>query len=78
MHGPPRYINSVIVGEQSKQLRVPTYMLNTRHRKDVYTRIFIDCGADINCIDIDFAKKHQQNVTLLGSTVQSCIEAIVS
>ena len=28
-HGTPRYINSVIVGEQSKQLRVPTYMLNT-------------------------------------------------
>ena len=47
MHGPPVYINSVIVGEQAKQLRVPTYMLNTRQGKDVYTRIFIDCGADI-------------------------------
>ena len=62
MHGPPRYINSVIVGEQSKQLRVPTYMLNTQQGKDVYTRIFIDCGADINCIDIDFAKKHKVNL----------------
>ena len=61
-HGPPRYINSVNVGEQSKQLRVPTYMLNTWQGKDVYTRIFIDCRADINCIDIDFAKKHKVNL----------------
>ena len=45
-----------------KQLRVLTYMLNTRQGKDIYTRIFIDCGADINCIDIDFAKKHKVNL----------------
>ena len=37
-------------------------MLNTRQGKDVYTRIFIDCGVDINCIDIDFAKKHKVNL----------------
>ena len=37
-------------------------MLNTWQGKDVYTRIFIDCGADINCIDIDFAKKHKVNL----------------
>ena len=37
-------------------------MLNTRHGKDVYTRIFIDCRADINCIDIDFAKKNKVNL----------------
>ena len=37
-------------------------MLNTRHGKDVYTRIFIDCGADINCIDIDFAKRNKVNL----------------
>ena len=37
-------------------------MLNTRQGKDIYTRIFIDCGADINCIDINFAKKHKVNL----------------
>ena len=37
-------------------------MLNTRQGKDVYTRIFIDCGVDINCININFAKRHKVNL----------------
>ena len=37
-------------------------MLNTRQGKDVYTRIFINCGADINCIDINFAKRNKVNL----------------
>ena len=40
-------------------------MLNMRNGQDVSTRIFIDCGADINCIDYDFAKKHKVNLQKL-------------
>ena len=59
-------INCVILGcQQYKQLRVPSHMLNTRNGQDVSTRIFIDCGADINCIDYDFAKKHKVNLRKL-------------
>ena len=45
-------------------------MLNTRQGKDVYTRIFINCGADINCIDIDFAKKHKVNLRKINKPLK--------
>ena len=56
-------INHVILEcQQYKQLQVPSHMMNTRNGPDVSTRIFIDCGANINCIDYNFAKKHKVNL----------------
>ena len=40
-------------------------MMNTRNGPDVSTRIFINCGANINCIDYNFAKKHKVNLRKL-------------
>ena len=62
MQGTPRTckISNVIVGgQQYKQIRIPSYILRTSHTQDIYTRTFIDCGADINCIDYGFARRNR-------------------
>ena len=62
MQGTPRTckIGNVIVGgQQYKQIRIPSYILRTSHAQDIYTRTFIDCGADINCIDYGFARRNK-------------------
>ena len=58
MQGTPEVckINHVVVGgQQYRQIWIPSYILRTSHAQDIYTRTFIDCGADINCINYDFA-----------------------
>ena len=58
MQGTPEAckINHVIVGgQQFRQIWIPSHILRTSHAQDIYTKTFIDCGADINCIDYDFA-----------------------
>ena len=62
MQGTPRTckISNVIVeGQQYKQIWIPSYILWTSHAQDIYTQTFIDCGADINCIDYGFAWRNK-------------------
>ena len=62
MQGTPRTckISNVIVGgQQYKQIRIPSYILQTSHAQDIYTWTFINCGADINCIDYGFARRNK-------------------
>ena len=62
MQGTPKVckISNVIVGgQQYKQIWIPSYILWTSHAQDIYTQTFIDCGADINCIDYGFAKRNK-------------------
>ena len=33
--------------------------MQTSHVQDIYTRTFINCGADINCIDYSFAQRNK-------------------
>ena len=56
MQGTPKAckINHVVVGgQQYRQIQILSYILRTSHAWDIYTRTFINCGADINCIDYD-------------------------
>ena len=62
MQGTPRTckISNVIVGgQQYKQIQIPSYILQTSHTQDIYTRMFINCGADINCINYGFAWRNK-------------------
>ena len=62
MQGTPRMykINNVIVGgQQYKQIWIPSYILQTTRAQDIYTWTFIDCGANINCIDYDFVWRNR-------------------
>ena len=62
MQGTPKVckiINVIVGGQQYKQIRIPSYILQTSHAQDIYTRTFIDCGANINCIDYDFAQRNR-------------------
>ena len=62
MQGTPRMckISNVIVGgQQYKQIWIPSYILWTLHAQDIYTWTFIDCGADINCINYGFAQRNR-------------------
>ena len=62
MQGTPKTckISNVIVGgQQYKQIRIPSYILRTSHAQDIYTRTFINCRANINCIDYSFACRNK-------------------
>ena len=63
MQGTPEMceINHVVVGgQQYRQIQIPSYMLKTLHTQDIYTRTFINCGADINCINYNnFARRNR-------------------
>ena len=62
MQGTPRTckISNVIVGgQQYKQIWIPSYILQTSHVQDIYTWTFINCGANINCIDYSFAQRNK-------------------
>ena len=62
MQGTPEAckINHVVVGGQwYTQIQISSYILRTSHAQDIYTRTFINCGADINCIDYDFAQRNK-------------------
>ena len=62
MQGTPRAckISNVIVGgQQYKQIRIPSYILQTSHAQDIYTQTFINCGANINCINYGFAQRNK-------------------
>ena len=62
MQGTPKMckISNVIVGgQQYKQIQIPSYILQTSHAQDIYTRTFINCGVDINCINYDFAWRNK-------------------
>lgn len=51
-------INHVVVGgQQYRQIWIPSYILRTLHAHDIYTRTFIDCGANINCINYNFTQR---------------------
>ena len=62
MQGTPRTckVNHVIVGgQQHRQIQIPSYILWTSHAQDIYTQTFIDCRANINCIDYEFARRNR-------------------
>ena len=62
MQGTPKVckINHVVVGgQQYRQIWIPSYMLRTSHAQDIYTKTFIDCRADINCINYDFTWRNK-------------------
>ena len=62
MQGTPKTckISNVIVGgQQYKQIQIPSYILRTSHAQDIHTQTFIDCRANINCIDYDFTRKNK-------------------
>ena len=53
-------INHVVVGgQQYRQIWIPFYILRNSHTQDIYTRTFLNCGADINCIDYNFAWRNR-------------------
>ena len=53
-------INHVIVGgQQYRQIHIPSYILQTSHVQDIYTRTFINCRVDINCIDYNFTWRNR-------------------
>ena len=51
--------NVIVGGQQYKQIQIPSYILRTTHAQDIYTWTFIDCRADINCIDYDFTWRNK-------------------
>ena len=62
MQGTPRtckIINVIVGGQQYKQIRIPSYILQTSHAQDIYTQTCINCGADINCIDYNFTWRNR-------------------
>ena len=62
MQGTPKgckISNVTVGGQQYKQIQIPSYILWTSHTQDIYTRTFIDCGANINCIDYNFTKRNR-------------------
>ena len=62
MQGTPEAckVNHVIVGgQQYRQIWIPSYILWMTHAQDIYAQIFIDCRADINCINYDFAWRNR-------------------
>ena len=62
MQGTPEAckINHVVVGGQwYRQIRIPSYILRTSHAQDIYTRTFINCRADINCINHNFTWRNK-------------------
>ena len=62
MQGTPKAckISNVIVGgQQYKQIQIPSFILWTSHAQDIYTQTFINCRADINCIDYGFTWRNK-------------------
>ena len=73
MQGTPKMckISNVIVGgQQYKQIQIPSYILQTSHAQDIYTQMFIDCGADINCINYDFTQRNRIPLKKLKKPLQ--------
>ena len=67
MQGSPisKSVNYVLVADkQSRILHFPAQVLKNTQGKDIYTQTFINCEANLNCIDFDFIKRnHFRNNT---------------
>ena len=61
MQGSPisKSVNYVLVADkQSRILHFPAQVLKNTQGKDIYTQTFINCEANLNCIDFDFIKRN--------------------
>ena len=72
MQGTPKVmdIKCVLVADsKSKAFCFPIHIAKLSHDLDVSTLAFLNSGAGINCLDYQFAKKHQFPLTRLKQSI---------